>query len=215
MTTATIGHLALHYRPGDYERARALFEALGAHLEDNGPPGFCTIVFDHEQWNHVDNVMYLSQAGSRLLDLDAAISEALGVGTDDEDPRLTAFREQRATFPEALDHVGVRYSSYDAFERAVLAVQALTEPGGALEGRATVTRYHVRPGQDADADATMTTSPVFRDGDADGPALTDYGVQVFVRTDVCSAGPFALGQVFELDHYWAPAFEHVPDFNRR
>jgi hypothetical protein len=218
MTTtanATIGHLALHYRPGDYERARHLFEALGAHLEDNGPAGFCSIAFDRETWNYVDNVMYLSQAGPVLLGLEDAVLEGLRVGTADEDPRLLAFREQRASFPEALDHVGVRYDSFDALEGAVLALQSATAPGGALEGRAEVTRYRARKGQDPRIDAAMASSPVFGDDDVDGTSLADYGVQVFVKTDVCAAGLFAFGQTFELDYFWDPAFTTLPQFGRR
>ena len=60
----------------------------------------------------------------------------------------------------------------------------------------------------------METSPIFRDHDDDGTAFTDYGVQVFVRTDLCTTGLFALGQTFELDYYWAPAFDSMPDFGR-
>ena len=86
-TSATLGHLALHYRPGDGERSRMLFECLGARLEDNGPPGFCSIVFDPAGWNYVDNVMYLSQAGTVKLALEEAITEGLHVGEADEDPR--------------------------------------------------------------------------------------------------------------------------------
>ena len=34
---ATIGHVAMHYRPGDEAPARRLFELLGCTLVDNGP----------------------------------------------------------------------------------------------------------------------------------------------------------------------------------
>ena len=97
--TATLGHIAIHYRPGDFDRARVLFDSLGAHLEDNGPNGFCTIVFDRGDWNYVDNVMYLSQAGPVKLGLEAAITESLRLGEADEDPRATAFRELRSASP--------------------------------------------------------------------------------------------------------------------
>lgn len=213
-TNATLGHLALHYRPGDYDRARFLFEALGAQLEENGPKGFCSIVFDRESWNYVDNVMYLGEAGPVLLGLEAAVVEGLRVGTDDEDPRLVAFREQRASFPEALDHVGIRYSSYEELERAMLALEAATAPGGVLDGRATVTRYRARSGLDPHIDEVMRTSPIFRDHDEDGTSFVDYGVQVFVKTDLCVAGLFAFGQTIELDYFWEPAFEAMPDFTR-
>jgi hypothetical protein len=213
-TAATLGHLALHYRPGDFDAARALFECLGAHLEENGPDGFCTIVFDRDGWNYVDNVMYLSQAGPVKLGLEAAITESLRLGEADEDPRAGAFRDLRVSSPESLDHVGIRYRSWEALERAVLALEGATAPGGALEGRAVVTKYRARPGQDAHVDAVMETSPIFRDHDEDGTAFADYAVQVFVKTDLCTTGLFALGQTIELDYFWAPAFETAPDFGR-
>ena len=47
---ATIGHLALHYRPGDEGQARRLFDLLGCTLVQNGPSpgtdGFSTVVID-------------------------------------------------------------------------------------------------------------------------------------------------------------------------
>ncbi len=212
--TATLGHLALHYRPGDAEPARVLFECFGAHLEDNGPEGFWSIVFDHDRWNYVDNVMYLSQAGPVKLGLEAAITEHLRIGEADEDPRATAFRDLRGSSPESLDHVGIRYATFAELERAVLALTEATAPGGGLEGRAVVTKYRARPGQDPSIDRAMDTSPVFRDHDDDGTAFADYGVQVFVETDLCTTGLFALGQTIELDYFWPPAFETMPDFGR-
>ena len=209
--TATLGHIAIHYRPGDFDRARVLFESLGAHLEDNGPNGFCTIVFDRGDWNYVDNVMYLSQAGPVKLGLEAAITESLRLGEADEDPRATAFRDLRSASPESLDHIGIRYSSFEELERAVLALEAATGAGGALEGRAVVTKYRARPGQ---ADDAMAASPVFRDHDDQGPSFADHGVQIFVKTDLCTTGLFALGQTIELDYFWEPAFETMPDFGR-
>jgi hypothetical protein len=208
-TSATLGHLAIHYRPGDFEQARLLFECFGAHLEDNGPQGFCSIVFDHDDWNYVDNVMYLSQAGAVKLGLEAAITESLHVGQADEDPRATAFRELRTSSPESLDHVGIRYSSFAELERAVLALEEAIGPGGPLEGRATVTKFRARPGQ---ADDVMASSAIFRD--PDGTSFADHGVQVFVQTDLCTTGLFAFGQTIELDYFWEPAFATMPDFGR-
>jgi hypothetical protein len=212
--TATLGHLALHYRPGDYERARILFECFGAHLEENGPEGFCSIVFDRDRWNYVDNVMYLGQATRVKLELEAAIAESLHLGEADEDPRATAFRDTRSSSPESLDHVGIRYSSFAELEQAVLALTDATAPGGPLEGRAVVTKYRARPGQDPRIDEAMATSPIFRDRDEDGISFADYSVQIFVKTDVCTTGVFALGQTIELDYFWEPAFETMPDFGR-
>jgi hypothetical protein len=212
--SATLGHVAIHYRPGDYDLARLLFESLGAQLEDNGPKGFCTIVFNRDGWNYVDNVMYLSQAGTVKLGLEDAITESLHLGQADEDPRATAFRSLRHSSPESLDHVGIRYAKFEELERAVLALAEATAPGGPLEGRVVVTKYRAPAGQDAHIDKVMETSPIFRDHDDDGTAFTDFGVQIFVNTDLCTTGLFALGQTIELDYFWEPAFETMPDFGR-
>ena len=216
MTTpqATIGHLALHYRPGDEDRARRLFELFGCTLVQNGPApgtdGFSTIVVDDETWNYVDNVLYLSRVSDAQLDLETAIADGLRAGAVDEDPRLSAYRALRAEWPESLTHVGIRYSSFEALERAVSAIEIATAPGGELAGRASITKFKARPGLDAEIDAAMAASPIFDDDDR--PAFADYGVQCFVKTDLCAAGLLALGQTIELDYFFAPAFEKVPSF---
>jgi hypothetical protein len=208
---ATIGHLALHYRPGDEQAARRLLELLGCTLVQNGPApgtdGFTTVVVDHDTWNYVDNVLYLSRAHPAQLALEDAIVERLA-----DDPSLAAYHDARVGQPEALAHVGIRYASFAALERAVLGVEAAAAPGGELEGRAVVTKFRARPGADADIDAAMDASPVF--GPDDRPAFADYGVQCFVKTDLFAAGLLALGQTIELDYFFAPAFETMPDFGR-
>lgn len=213
-TGATIGHLALHYRPGDEEQARRLFELFGCTLVQNGPApgadGFSSVVVDDESWNFVDNVLYLSRASGTQLALEDAITEGLHAGKADEDPRLAAYHEMRAEWPESLNHVGIRYSSFEALERAVTAIETATAPGGELAGRASITKFKARAGLDPEIDAAMAASTIFDDDDR--PAFTDYGVQCFVKTDLFAAGVIALGQTIELDYFFAPAFETVPDF---
>jgi hypothetical protein len=213
--SATLGHLALHYRPGDFAATRLLFESLGAHLEENGPEGFFTVVFARDGWNYVDNVMYIAQATKVKLGLEEAITESLRIGTDDEDPRATAFRDTRGASPESLDHVGIRYSSFAELERAVIALEQASATGGALAGRAVVTKYRPPAGMDAAIDDEIAASPIFRDRDDDGTSYVDYGVQVFVKTDLCTTGLFALGQTIELDYFFEPAFDAMPDFTRK
>jgi hypothetical protein len=215
-TQAMIGHLAMHYRPGDEEQARRLFELLGCTLVQNGPSpgtdGFSTIVVDPGSWNYVDNVLYLARASEAQLGLEAAIAENLHAGQADEDPRLSAYRALRAEWPEALTHVGIRYSTFDALERAVLAVETATAPGGELEGRASITKFRARSGLDAEIDAVMAATPIF--GPDDRSAFVEYGVQCFVKTDLCAAGLLTLGQTIELDFAFPPAFEKLPSYGR-
>jgi hypothetical protein len=213
---ATIGHLALHYRPGDEQSARRLLQLLGCTLVQNGPApgtdGFTTVVVDGDTWNYVDNVLYLSQVNSTQLALEDAIAERFGAGTDHEDPVLAEYHEARVRQPESLAHVGIRYASFGALERAVGDVEAAAAPGGELEGRVVLTKFRARAGLDPDIDALMESTPIF--GPDDRPAFADYGVQCFVKTDLFAAGLLALGQTIELDYFFAPAFETMPDFRR-
>ena len=52
----TIGHLALHYGPGDEGGARRLLELCGCTLLDNGPSpgndGFCSVLLDGATASH-------------------------------------------------------------------------------------------------------------------------------------------------------------------
>lgn len=213
---ATIGHLALHYRPGDEDPARQLLTLLGCQLVQNGPApgtdGFSTVVVDGEDWNYIDNVMYLSRISDAQLALETAITENLGDGTDHEDPRLSAYRELRAEWPESLAHVGIRYSSLDALETAVKAVEVAAAPDGELSGRVSITKFRARTGLDPAIDERMKESSIFTDDDR--PAFVDYGVQCFVKTDLFAAGLLALGQTVELDYYFEPAFDTLPSFVR-
>src|SRR5687767_10081042 len=63
----TIGHLALHYGPGDQQGARRLLELCGCTLMDNGPSpgkdGFCSVLLDGTTASHAENLMFLSPVG--------------------------------------------------------------------------------------------------------------------------------------------------------
>jgi hypothetical protein len=217
MTThqhATIGHVAMYYRPGDEAQARRLFELIGCTLVDNGPDpgrdGFTSIVVAGPDWNYVDDMLYLARASAQQLALEDVIRDALRVGTDDEDPALTAFSALRAEWPETYTHVGIRFRSLDDVERAVAALDAAGAPGGELEGRVSVTRFRARTGKDDAVDRRMDDSPVFADDDRH--AFSDFGVQCFVQTDLVAAGLLTLGQIIELDYYFEPAFAQPPRY---
>jgi hypothetical protein len=210
----TIGHVAMHYRPGDEAGARRLFELLGCTLVDNGPnpghDGFCSIVVAGDDWNYVDDMLYLAKASAPQLALDDAVADALGAGGDDQHPALTAWEDLRGEWPESATHVGLRFRSLDDVERAVEAVQAAGAPGGELEGRVSVSWFRARKGKRPEIDARMDASPVF--GDDDRSAFSDYGVQCFVRTDLFAAGLLTFGQLIELDYYFDPAFAEPPSY---
>ena len=211
---ATIGHVAMHYRPGDEAPARRLFELLGCTLVDNGPDpgndGFCSIVVSGDDWNYVDDMLYLSKASAQQVALDDAVADALGAGGDDQHPALTAWEDLRGEWPETATHVGIRFRSLDDVERAVAAVQSAGAPGGELEGRVSVSWFRARKGKLPEIDARMEASPVF--GDDDRSAFSDFGVQCFVRTNLFAAGLLTFGQLIELDYYFDPAFAEAPRY---
>lgn len=212
----TLGHLALHYRPGDEAAARLLLQHLGCTLVDNGPKpgedGFCTVLVDAATANHADNVLFLSRMTPAQLALEDAIRETLRVGADGEHPAVAGYRELRNEKPESAAHVGLRYRSFEALEQALLALERDAAPGGALEGRVTVKKHRARPGLDAAVDERIAASSVFT-GD-EPPAFANHWVQCFVRTDLFGFGIVAFGQTIELDYVFEPFFAEPPRFGR-
>ncbi len=217
MKQATVlGHLALHYRPGDERPARRLLELFGCTLVDNGPApgsdGFCTVLVDQATRNHADNIMFLSRMGDDQLHLEDAIRSRLHVGGEGVDPAVARFLDKRRTAPESSSHIGFRYRSFESLEQVLADLHAAGAPGGELEGRIEVTRYRARPGLDPAVDERMAASPAF-DG-TETPAFADYWVQCFVSTDLCGFGILAFGQTFELDFVFDPFFSQPPTFGR-
>jgi hypothetical protein len=212
-----LGHLALHYRPGDEQPARRLLELLGCTLVDNGPApgsdGFCTVLVDKGTGNYADNLMFLSQLPPAQVAVEDAIRERLGIGAAEEDARVASMRGLTTTAPEALSHIGLRYRSFDDLERVLVALSAAAGPGGELEGRVEVVKHRARPGLDAAVDARMAASPVFT-GD-EKPAFADHWVQCFVNTDLCGFGVLAFGSTFELDYVFDRFMDHEPSFGTR
>ncbi|HEX7094275.1 MAG TPA: hypothetical protein VF183_00225 [Acidimicrobiales bacterium] len=209
-----LGHLALHYRPGDEQAARRLLEHLGCTLVDNGPKpgedGFCTVLVDVATANHADNIMFLSRMNPAQLALEDAICDALRTGTDDEHEAVRAFRDFRRDKPESVSHIGLRYKSFADLEAALLAIERDAAPGGALAGRVEVKKYRARPGINAEADATIGASPAFTGSEP--PAFANHWVQCFVRTDLFGYGILAFGQTIELDYVFEPFFAEPPRF---
>ncbi len=130
-----LGHLALHYRPGDEQPARRLLELLGCTLVDNGPApgsdGFCTVLVDKGTGNYADNLMFLSQLPPAQVAVEDAIRAALGIGSADGDLAV-GLRSLTTTAPEALSHIGLRYRSFDDLERVLEALDGAAGPGGEL-----------------------------------------------------------------------------------
>ena len=215
MEQATVlGHIALHYGPGDERPARRLLELFGCKLVDNGPApgsdGFCTVVMDKGTGNYADNIMFLSGMNDAQLQLEDAIRTSLGVGGTNESAAVGSFRDKRYIAPESNSHIGFRYRTFEALEQVLADIDAAGAPGGELEGRIEVAKHRARPGLDSAVDERMAASPMF-DG-TEKPAFADYWVQCFVSTDLCGFGILAFGHTFELDFVFDPFFSRPPTF---
>jgi hypothetical protein len=216
-----LGHLALHYMPGDEKQARRLLELLGCTLVDNGPvpgsDGFCTVLVNGSDANYADNIMFLSSATPEQVALEAAICSALGTGTAREKPVVGNFRASIAGKPESTSHIGIRFQTLEKLEQVLAAIEDAAKEGGDLEGRIQLTKYRPRAGDDPDASATVARqvaeSPAF--SGSESPSFAPYWIQCFVTTDLCGFGILAFGSTFELDYVFDPFLREPPTFGRK
>jgi hypothetical protein len=208
----TIGHLALHYRPGDEQGARRFLELCGCTLIDNGPSpgkdGFCSVLIDGSTASHAENLMFLSPVGQAQVALEEAIARGLRIGTPDEDPAAAAFKTSKYEKPESSAHIGIRYQSFEALEDVVQALEKAAMPGGELAGRLEITKFKAPPGLDAEVDRRVSASPIFQGDEL--PSFAKWWVQIFVRTDLFAHGLLSFGQTIELDYVFEPFFSHLP-----
>lgn len=213
-TTTVMGHMALHYREGDYELARLLLEDIGGTLVDNGPApgrdGFCTVLLDDSQPTFADNQFFLSKLDASQQALEDAIAEALGIGTEAQHPAVTAFLARRHEKAEAIAHFGIRYGTLEALETVLTNLERDSQPGGPLEGRVQIDKRVPAPGFSAVVDARIAASPVFRGDEPSGPAK--HWVQCRFVTDIIGFGLVSLGAEFELDFVFDEFFEAPASF---
>lgn len=191
--TKYLGHLALHYRAGDGERVVQLFRSLGLRVEDLGPARngdrFLKVIVDTDA-PHGDGYFFAATAAPAQLAFEDALTASGGAA-------LEAYRSARLADPESSFHIGVRYQSLEALERAVHAVEAMAgEPD--LQKRISVVRMKAPAGRSPEVDARMAASPVFKPDDRE--AFSPGGVQVFIQTDIVAGGLLAIGQTIELDY---------------
>src|SRR4051794_15115468 len=123
-----LGHLALHYMPGDEQKARRLLELFGCTLVDNGPSpgndGFCTVLVNGDGANYADNIMFLSCVTPEQAAIEDAIRTALATGKPGEDPVATKYRESMLTKPESTSHIGIRVHTLEQLEQVLTGIEA-------------------------------------------------------------------------------------------
>jgi hypothetical protein len=209
--TKVLGHLALHYLPGNERAARRLLELMGATLVDNGPDpgndGFCTILLDGATGNHADNIMFMSPARPSQVALEEAIASSV------PQQAVDGYLASTVTNPESISHIGIRYASLEKLEDVLAGLKQASGPGGELEGQIEFSMYRARRGLDAAVDARMDASPVF-DG-TESEAFANHWIQCFVKTKIVGFGLLSFGQIFELDYVFEPFFDEAPSFGRK
>lgn len=216
-----LGHLALHYLPGDEHKARRLLALMGCTLVDNGPSpgsdGFCTVLINDADANYADNIMFLSAVTPEQASVENAIRTALHANEPDENPAVSKFRASMVAKPESASHIGLRFHTLEKLEQVLAAIDAATAPGGELEGRAQLVKFSPRAGDDPTAFASVgervAASPAFSGHEL--PSFAPYWIQCFVTTDLCGFGILAFGSIFELDYVFDPFLREPPTFGRQ
>jgi len=218
---AVLGHLSLHFMPGDEHQARRLLELLGCTLVDNGPSpgtdGFCSVLVNGSDANYADNIMFLSAVIPEQAAVESAIRQSSHIGEPGESPAATKYSATMTTNPEAASHIGLRFQNLEELEKVLADLEVAAAQGGELEGRIHLVKYPARPGDDPAASSTMAeriaASPAFSGDEAQ--SFAPYWIQCFVTTDLCGFGILAFGNTFELDYVFDPFFKEPPSFGRR
>lgn len=212
----TMGHLALHYREGDYELACLLLSDVGFTLVDNGPApgrdGFATVVLDDTTNTFADNIFFLSKLDATQQALEDVIFAALGQGTDRRHPALTAYYEARRDHAERFAHFGIRFGTFEQLESALSALDRDCRPGAPLHGRVDIEKRIPPPGFSEAVDRRIAESPLFTGNEPPGPAK--HWIQCRFVTDIVGFGLVGLGAEFELDYVFPDFHEGPVSFGR-
>jgi len=206
----TLGHLALHYaQPDDGPLAAHVLHMMGLIETQMLPlPGgnFYRFVTSADHYARGDGIIYLSCLPEPQAQLISAIHRALHVGSDHEDPAVSAYRAMMASDFEASFHFGFLAVTLEQLEALVLALQDLETGDPRFTGRITIGINRARPG-DAEIDARLDASPVF--GPVTRYAYGSGGVQVFVETDLVRSGQLGEAMIFEFDYVFPDRDSHI------
>jgi hypothetical protein len=184
-TTRTRGrrlnHVEFVHRPGESALAVSLFEALGCscRLIDTPPYGLYVVV-DLDGSEHGNNDMFASQAEPEQLALEDELIARFAVDGDSLSVAASGFRAMMKTRAFRATHVGLRLPDISALDRTVDRLAALA--AGPLANRLELGEPVTRTAEESKA----TSAPM---------------KQLWIWTDVLSAGLLALGQQFELQAY--------------
>lgn len=185
-------HVALTVGRGEGPLAARLLGAFGLGVTDKGPSlqgdPWYTALLDpdvHDGTGLRDLGYFVVPVSDEQLRLEAALGAEVAA-------ECTSFVAAKWAKPDSFSHAALNYASLEAVERAVRALAADADLVGRCDVRA------IRPVQaPPDLERRLDESDVF--AAADRVRYLTAGVQVFVSTDVVSAGLLCLRQSFELN----------------
>jgi hypothetical protein len=162
-TAKSLGHLAVHSRPGEGRLAARFFEVLGCRIKEYGPfPDgnyFHIVALNGEAPDEPDNIIFLSAMQPQQVELEKVVSKFLGLGTKTPHPAAQAFEAQKVYMPEFFLHLGVHFSSLEDLEAATLRlkdeISNNPEFGGRFQGVQVLSAI---PGRDENIDTRMASS---------------------------------------------------------
>jgi hypothetical protein len=212
-----LGHLAVHYRPGEAQLAARFFELIGARVKSFGPfPNgdyFYLIALNSTAPDQAEDIVFLSAMTPQQYELEQELSAHLGIGTQQLHPKLQAFFAEKVRQPEFFLHFGFHFARLEDLEAAVQRLDAAMRSDPAFGARFQGVQILKARGEanDTEIPARMAASPVFSKSDsyAFGRNIT----QVHIRTDLFAAGLSFLGAVVELDFTFTGAQRPRNPFN--
>jgi len=212
-----LGHLAVHYRPGEGPLAVRFFELIGARVKTFGPfPNgdyFYIIAINSTTPDEAEDIVFLSAMTPQQYELEQELSTHLGVGTKQPNAKLQAFFAEKERQPEFFLHFGFHFARLEDLEAAVQRLDDAKSRDPAFGARFQGFQKLQARGEASDADipARMAVSPVF--SKSEGYAFGRNIAQVHIRTDLFAAGLSFLGAVVELDYTFIGAQRARNPFN--
>lgn len=201
-------HVALSVGRGDGPLAARLLSSMGLDVTDNGP----SLQGDPWYTAVIDPTLH---AGKGLRHLGFFVVPASDEQLRLESALCSKAADEVATFaaakwgkPDSNAHVALNFSTIGAIEGAVRAIRADDEVAERVEVRA------IRPeSAPPELDERLDRSDVF--ADALRVRYLSSGVQVFLSTDLVSAGLLCLRQSFELNHETTDMTDRDPSWVAR
>jgi hypothetical protein len=215
--STALGHLAVHYRPGEAQPAARFFELIGARVKSFGPfPNgdyFYLIALNSTAPDEAEDIVFLSAMSPQQYELEQELSAHLGVGTKQLHPKLQAFFAEKARQPEFFLHFGLHFSRLEDLEAAVQRLEEARRSDPAFGARFQDFQILKARSEESDTEipARMAASPVF--SRTDRYAFGRNIVQVHIRTDLFAAGLSFLGAVVELEFTFIGAQRPRNPFN--